>query len=425
MSTDEIVARRDRVFGRGAPLFYETPLTLVRGDGVWLEDTAGRRYLDMYNNIPVVGHCNPRAVEAHRAQASTLNTHSRYLHPAILDYGERLLDLHADPIDRVVFTCTGTEANEAAMLMARIATGGRGFICTDSAYHGHSALVGLLTRAPRRGRPDVHGIPFPQRFRPIADGLSEEQLGERYLAEVAAAIDDFATEGVPLAGLLVCPILANEGLPDIPAGFMARAASMVRAAGGIVIADEVQAGFCRTGGWWGYEAMGLEPDIVTMGKPMGNGLPLGACAGRAELVEGFRRATGYFNTFAASPVHGAVGMAVLDELAPPAVRERIEKVGSYLRGELETLAATVPAMGDVRGHGLFLGIDWVTDAGTRAPDVAGAVRVVNGLKDRGVLVGTAGALGNMVKIRPPLVFERAHADVFLDAFRDTLASLDG
>jgi 4-aminobutyrate aminotransferase-like enzyme len=420
MGTEAIIARRDRLFGRGAPLFYDRPVHLVRGEGVWLYDADGRRYLDMYNNIPVVGHCNPRVVEAMARQAATLNTHSRYLHTEIFDYAERLLGLHAAPLTSVVFTCTGTEANEVAMQMARYATGGTGFICTDAAYHGHSDLVGSLTLAPHRGRPNVHAVPFPQRYRPIADGLDEAALCDRYLAEVQRAIDDFAAAGVGLAGLLMCSILANEGLPDIPAGYLARAAAMVRAAGGVVIMDEVQAGFCRTGGWWGYDVAGVAPDIATMGKPIGNGLPLGACVARTDLVETFRARTGYFNTFSASPVHAAAGMAVLDELEDRGLAAQAGAVGAYLKGALEALAPGCEHIGDVRGTGLFLSVDWVVDRESRAPDRAGAIALINRLRDRGILVSNAGALDNEVKIRPPLVFEREHADRFLEVFAETI-----
>jgi 4-aminobutyrate aminotransferase-like enzyme len=377
----------------------------------------------MYNNIPVVGHCNPRVVAALAEQAATHSTHSRYLDTRILDYAERLLGLHADEITQVVFACTGTEANEIAMQMARMATGGRGFICTDAAYHGNSSLVGQLTHAPHRGRADIHAIPFPDAYRPLEAGLSADALGERYLAEVRAAIDDFAAAGTPLAGILLCSILANEGLPDIPAGFMGRAAAMVREAGGVVILDEVQAGFCRTGSWWGYQVSDVVPDIVTMGKPMGNGYPLSACAGRADLVGVFRERTGYFNTFSSTPVHAAVGMAVIDELEDRGLAAQAADVGEHLRSALREIATTCEPMGDVRGHGLFVGIDWVVDRDGREPDVAGAARVANALKDRGFLVSNAGAYDNLVKIRPPLVFERRHADLFLEAFAETVAAV--
>lgn len=423
MTTAELMARRDQVFGRGSTLFYEHPVHLVRGEGVWVYDAEGRRYLDMYNNVPVVGHCNPAVVAAMTRQASTLQTHSRYLHGGVVDYGERLLALHAPELDALVLACTGTEANEIAMGMARIVTGGRGFICTDATYHGHSALVGSLTRAPRRGRPDVHAIAFPQTYRPIEPGLSEADLCERYLDEVRSAIADFAAEGVPLAGMIMCSLLANEGLPRPPAGFMAGAAALVRAAGGVVIFDEVQAGFCRSGRWWGYESSGVVPDIVTMGKPMGNGFPLAGCAAKREFVEAFRAQTRYFNTFGASPVHAAVGMAVLDEIEGRELPGQVGEVAEYLVRQITELTAAVEWVGQVRNRGLFVAVETVVDRDGHEPDRERAVQVVNRLKDHGILASNAGAHGNCVKLRPPLVFEWADADYFLDRFAHVLGEL--
>jgi 4-aminobutyrate aminotransferase-like enzyme len=393
----------------------------VRGEGACVFDADGRRYIDMYNNIPVVGHCNPRVVNALARQAATLVTHSRYLDETILDYAERLLGVHADGIDRVVFTCTGTEANEVAMQMARIASGGRGFICTNAAYHGNSDLVGTLTDAPLRGRAGVRAFRFPDLYRPLEPGLSESEVCERAVGEVRSAIDDLAAEGVPLAGMLLCSILANEGLPWIPAGFMEQAAAIVREAGGVVIFDEVQAGFCRTGRFWGYESTGVVPDIVTMGKPIGNGLPLGACAGRAELVDLFRERTGYFNTFSSTAMHGAVGMAVLDELQDRRLDEHAGAIGAHLKAGIDAIAAPCGRIGAVRQRGLFLGIEWVGDRDSRTPDALGARAACEALKDRGFLTAPAGALHNQVKIRPPLVFDQAQADLFLEAFAEVAA----
>ena len=421
MSIDTMVARRDRLLGRHAELFYERPLNLVRGEGACVFDADGRQYIDMYNNIPVVGHCNPRVVNALARQAATLVTHSRYLDETILDYAERLLGVHADGIDRVVFTCTGTEANEVAMQMARIASGGRGFICTNAAYHGNSDLVGTLTDAPLRGRAGVRAFRFPDLYRPLEPGLSESEVCERAVGEVRSAIDDLAAEGVPLAGMLLCSILANEGLPWIPAGFMEQAAAIVREAGGVVIFDEVQAGFCRTGRFWGYESTGVVPDIVTMGKPIGNGLPLGACAGRAELVDLFRERTGYFNTFSSTAMHGAVGMAVLDELQDRRLDEHAGAIGAHLKAGIDAIAAPCGRIGAVRQRGLFLGIEWVGDRDSRTPDALGARAACEALKDRGFLTAPAGALHNQVKIRPPLVFDQAQADLFLEAFAEVAA----
>ena len=424
----ELLARRERLMGAGAPLFYQEPVNIVRGEGVWLFDVDGRRYLDLYNNVPCVGHCHPHVIEAMHQQAGTLNVHSRYLHEGILDYAERLTSLHADPITSVVFTCTGTEANEVALSMARIATGGRGIICSDSAYHGNSAEVGKLNRLKQTGEEtdaEIRSIPYPQLYRPLQDGVSSTELTELYLAKVKAAIDGFKANGIPLAGMLVCPILANEGLPDIPDNFMARAAELIREAGGLFIADEVQAGFCRTGKWWGYETKDFVPDIVTMGKPMGNGMPLAGVVAATEVVDAFRREKRYFNTFSSSPLQAAAGMAVLDVIETENLRQNVAQVGTYLRNELAKLQDRCPSMADVRGHGLYIGLEWVSDRDAKTPDRENAAVYVNRLKDKGLLIGQAGALGNVLKIRPPLVFQKEHADLFLTAFEETMDEIQG
>jgi 4-aminobutyrate aminotransferase-like enzyme len=225
--------------------------------------------------------------------------------------------------------------------------------------------------------------------------------------------------------MMVCPILANEGLPTIPSGFMPKAADIVREAGGLFIIDEVQSGFCRSGRWWGYELMEVVPDIVTMGKPMGNGLPLSGVAARRELVEGFRARARYFNTFASSPLQAAAGMAVLDVLEEEQMAEHTSEVGEYLRGELDKMVDSVEPMAEVRGSGLFAGLEWVSDRNAKTPDRDGAVSVVNAMKDKGFLMSNAGMQGNIVKIRPPLVFGKEHADLFLEAFAETMSELHG
>ena len=420
-TTRELISRRARVLGGGAPLFYEEPVHIVRGEGVFLFDADGKRYLDMYNNVPCVGHANLHVVDAMQRQAATLNVHSRYLHEGVVEYAERLLAKHDASLERLVLTCTGTEANEAALAMARFATGGRGIICTGYAYHGNSALVGKLTWAARRSDPDIRSVRFPETYRPIKEGLSEAELADHYLADVEAAIESFAAEDVPLAGMLVCSLFANEGLPAIPKGYMARAARLVRDAGGLFIADEVQAGFCRSGRWWGYETTDFVPDIATMGKPMGNGLPLAGAVAGADLVDNLHQKSGYFNTFAASPLQAAAGAAVLDVIESEKLQERVAEVGTYLREGLAKIECE--AVGDIRGHGLFIGIDWVSDRETKTPDIEGVKRVVNRLKEKGFLTSHAGALFNVLKIRPPLVFRHEHADLFLTAFEETLREL--
>lgn len=427
METSELLNRRNQFLGSGAALFYEHPIHIVRGEGVHLYDADGTQYIDMYNNVPCVGHANPHVVAAMHEQSKTLNVHSRYLHEGIVDFAERLTSLHHESIESVVFACSGTEANEVAMTMAKIATGGEGFICTDAAYHGNSQQVGQLNRVrtDQVSNPNIRSIPFPQTYRPLSDGLSEAELCDQYLDKVREAIRSFDEGGITLAGMLVCPLLANEGLPNIPAGFMSKAAELVRKAGGLFISDEVQAGYCRSGRWWGYEVMGVAPDIVTMGKPMGNGLPLSAVAAPRHMVDAYRERTRYFNTFAASPLQAATGMAVIDVIEEEQLADNAATVGDYLRSELEQMVESCPSMAEVRGQGLFLAVEWVADKASKRPDREGAVAVINALKDRGFLTGNAGAHGNVVKIRPPLVFQKAHADAFLTAFEDTIKSLHG
>jgi 4-aminobutyrate aminotransferase-like enzyme len=428
-TTADLLARRERLLGVGARLFYEQPLHIVRGEGVWLFDSAGNRYLDLYNNVPCVGHANPRVVEAMTRQSSTLNVHSRYLHEGILDYAERLTALHAAPLTTTVFTCSGTEASEVALMMARAATGGRGIVTTDAAYHGNSTEVRKLAGLRRRAaagqpvEPEVRGIPVPQHYRPIEAGLDEAALCDAYVKALRAEIDAFANDSIPFAGMLVCPIFANEGLPDVPEGFLARATQVVHDAGGLVICDEIQAGFGRTGRWWGYQEMDFVPDIVTMGKPMGNGLPLAAAIASESLVNQFRQSTQYFNTFASSPLQAAVGMAVIDVIEAEGLVARSQELGAYLRGALRPLQSECEPIGDIRGHGLFIGIEWVRDRESKKPDPAGAEIVVNLMKDRGMLIGRAGEHGNVLKIRPPLVFEREHAERVVEAFSETVRGI--
>jgi len=422
--TTTLLARRNRALGAGTPLFYEHPLHIVRGEGVNLYDPDGRRYVDMYNNVPCVGHANPRVVEAMTRQQATLNVHSRYLHEAVVEFCERLAALHGPEIESVILTCSGTEANEVALRMARFVTGKRGILCTDSTYHGNSELVGSLSRLGKQpsANPSVRAFPFPEKFRPITNGLSEADLCEAYLQKLAAAIADLQASGEGVAAMIVCSIFANEGLPDIPAGFMPRACAKVREAGGLVIADEVQAGYARTGNWWGYQVTGFTPDIVVTGKPMGNGLPLAATAASRSLVETFRARTRYFNTFASSPLQAAVGMAVLDEIEQRDLRGNVAAVGTALKAALTQRKGASDTIGDVRGHGLFIGVELVQPA-DKTPDTDLAKRVINRLKDKGFLTSNAGAFANVVKIRPPLPFSQADAAEFLVAWDATIAEL--
>lgn len=415
----ELLDRHHRVMGDHAPLFYEEPLILCSGEGVWLKNLNGDRYLDLYNNVPCVGHANPRVVENLAEQAATLNIHSRYLHEGVVTYVERLVGLHHDGIESAILGCSGTESTEMAITLARTVTGRRGIICTDATYHGNSSLVSRLSGLPVGvERSGVKSISTPQLFRPIADGLSEAELLQKHLDQLEATIGSFADEG-GFAGMMLCSILANEGLPTPPARWFAEATAMVKDAGGLIIADEVQAGFARSGSWWGYEVSDFTPDVVCMGKPMGNGFPVSAMAASHEMVTKFRETHRYFNTFASSPLQAAAGSAVLDEIIDRDLVHQVSDVGVRLMTALTELQREHPQMGDVRGHGLFIGIDWVTPDTTN-PDVVGAQTMVESLKSRFVLLGKAGQHGNVLKIRPPLVFEDKHAELFLEAFKDCL-----
>ena len=418
MTNTALLERRNRLFGKGSTLFYEQPIQLVRGEGVSIYDESGRRYVDLYNNVPCVGHCHPHFVKTVSSQIKTLNVHNRYLHQSILDYTDRLINTHHESIESVIFSCTGTEANEIALQMARLVTGGRGIICTDATYHGNSVEVSKLTGA-KSNQGDVRPVPFPETYR-----TDTEDPLNHHLKELQLVIESFREDGTPFAGMLVCPILANEGLPNMPKGYMAEAAKIVHKAGGVFMADEVQAGLCRTGMWWGYQTMDVIPDIVTMGKPLGGGIPLAATAASREITETFRRHTRYFNTCASSPVQAAAGSAVLDIIEQDNLQENVTTVGHFLHERFLKIQQKHKAIGDVRGYGLFRGLEFVTDLKSKTPDKKTAVRVVNALKERGFLTGNAGAYDNVLKVRPPLVFSKDDAEEFLGALEQTLEDLN-
>jgi 4-aminobutyrate aminotransferase-like enzyme len=427
MGISTLQRRRDRALGAGAELFYDEPLEIVRGEGAYLFDRDGRRYVDMYNNVPVVGHGNPAVVKAMAEQQRTLNVHSRYLHEGIVSFAERLAGLYHDDIESVVFGCSGTEAVEVAIQMARLSTGQRGLVCTDATYHGNSDLVGSMSylwhAPPVTG--DVRAFPFPDLYRPLQAGVSEDVLCDLYLEQVADAIGSLEAEGSGFAALVMCSIFANEGPPDVPAGFMEKVTDLAHSKGGLVIADEVQSGYGRTGRWWGYEKMGFLPDIVVTGKPMGNGLPISATASNRDLVSAFRAEKDYFNTCAASPLQAAVGLAVLDEIERLDLVRHAADVGERLATELKRRVSDYDVIGDARGYGLFLGVEMVTDSVSREPDAAMTLALSDRLKDKGFLTSYSGKYDNVLKIRPPLVFSQENADQFLEAFDECMGEMHG
>ncbi|MEX2480662.1 MAG: aspartate aminotransferase family protein [Gammaproteobacteria bacterium] len=422
-----LLARRERLLGAGSPLFYDEPLHIVRGEGVWLYDAGGRRYLDCYNNVPHVGHCHPVVVEALSRQAATLNIHTRYLHETILDYSERLLATFDDSLDKILYVCTGSEANDQALRIARHATGGQGIICTNLTYHGNTTAVDAISPlfyGKATPQPDVRTIPYPDSYRP-PDGRSGAALADFYVDAVAAAIDSFQSAGVRFAGMIVCSIFANEGLPDVPPGFLNRAVELVHAAGGLFIADEVQAGFGRSGRMWGHQLMGFTPDIVTMGKPMGNGHPIAALVARGDLIEQFRRDVMYFNTFGGNPVSCAVAGAVLDVMECDGLIEHARDIGDYVRARFQGLAERHPLIGDIRGHGLWIGVELVRDRANKTPATEETRRIVNRMKERGILMNRIGEFDNVLKMRPPLPFAREHADLLIETIDDVMGETEG
>jgi 4-aminobutyrate aminotransferase-like enzyme len=417
-----LIERRQKLLGPAYRLFYAKPVHVVRGEGVWLYDPDGNAYLDVYNNVASVGHCHPHVVAALSRQAATLNTHTRYINDVILDYAEKLLGYFPPELSHVMFTCTGSEANDLAYRVARSYTGGTGFIVTQLAYHGVTVAISEMSPSLGNGiklGPNVRTVPAPDLYH--ANG---QDVGEAFASAVRAAIAEMREAGIKPAALLVDTIFSSDGVFSDPPGFLAPAVAAIREAGGLFIADEVQPGFGRTGeGMWGFQRHGILPDLVTMGKPMGNGHPIAGMVAKPEILEAFGERTRYFNTFGGNPVSCAVGQAVLEVIEGENIIQNARETGAYLRAGLQDLAKRYEAIGDVRGVGLFVGVELVKDRATRAPDGEITAKLVNGLRERRVLISAAGPHANVLKIRPPLVFQREHADRFLEAMDATLAEI--
>jgi 4-aminobutyrate aminotransferase-like enzyme len=403
------VARRARLLGPAYRLFYETPVHLVRGEGVWLYDAEGKAYLDCYNNVASLGHCHPHVVAATARQSAIYASHTRYLNDTVLDYAERLLATFPDGLSHVMFTCTGSEANDLALRIAFAQTGGTGVIVTENAYHG--VTLGTSALSPSLGA----GVPLGQTVRTVPAPTD----GAAFAAHVQAAISDLQRHGIQPAALLVDTIFSSDGVFADPPGFLAPAVAAIRAAGGLFIADEVQPGFGRTGtAMWGFQRHGLIPDMVSMGKPMGNGYPVAGLVLQPGVISNFGNRARYFNTFGGNAVAAATAMAVLEVIKDEGLMANAASVGAYFRDGLLDLAQDQGSLGPLRAAGLFLGQDIVTDG---QPDPAKAVAIVNRMRQDGVLISATGARGHVLKIRPPLIFTRAHVDRVLDSLRAALS----
>jgi len=415
MSDDiSLPERRARVLGPAYRLFYDSPLHLVRGEGARVWDVNGREYLDAYNNVPSVGHCHPRIVAALSAQAAMLNTHTRYLHETVVTYGERLTATFPSALSQVMFTCTGSEANDLALRVARAVTGATGIIVTESAYHGVTSSLAEIS--PSLGPanpigPHVRLVPAPDTYRLGVDGAAKG-----FVEAVEGAVKDLEAAGYGVAALICDTVFASDGIFVNPPGFLKGAVDTVRAAGGLFIADEVQSGLARPGAhMWAFERHGVLPDLVTLGKPLGAGHPLAALVARPGHLETFGQATRYFNTFGGNPVSAAVGLAVLDVIEDERLMDNARNVGAELLEGLRQVAARHACVGDVRGAGLYAAVELVADPETRAPSPGMTASLVNLLRENGVLAGTCGRSANCLKIRPPLCFSAADNARFLEA----------
>lgn len=423
---DELIERRKRVLGPMLPLSYEEPVHPVRGEGVWIYDASGVAFLDAYNNVPQVGHAHPRVVEALTAQARLINTNTRYLHESIVELSERLIATMPEGLDTCLYLNSGSEANDIAWRMAVDFTGNEGAIVTEFAYHGVTvASAGLSPEEWPQGKPvNVATVPPPDGFR------GDHRTGEsgwagRYAAYVEDAVASLSSARIEPAMCLIDSSFASDGIFFPPAEYLQGVLEKTHDAGGLFVADEVQAGFGRTGEMWSFTASGITPDFVALGKPMGDGHPVAAIVTRREIAERFSETyPEFFSTFGGNTVSCAVALAVMDVLEEEGLMTNAAEVGSYLKEGLEGLSHEL--IGDIRGSGLMIGVELVRDANTREPATEETDAVVNGMRARGVLIGSTGPAGNVLKIRPPLPFSRANSDQLLenlDPVLQTAASL--
>ena len=434
-----LLKRRRSITGPNLSVSYDEPLHMVEGRGQYLIAADGRPYLDLVNNVCHVGHCHPRVVDALSRQAATLNTNTRYLHEGFVEYAEMLAARLPDPLDTVFLVTSGSEANELALRIARAATGATDALVIDGAYHGHTG--NCVAMSPYKfngpggaGRPEwVHVAPSPDRYRGLVRGDGHDHdheidIGAAYALELATTIEEACAKGRSIAAFFAEPILSCGGQIPLPSGYLAAAFEHVRHAGGLCIADEVQVGFGRVGdAFWGFELDAADgggsviPDIVVMGKPIGNGHPIGAVVTTRAIAEAFANGMEFFSTFGGNPVSCAVGKAVLEVIEEESLQSRAATLGRRFLDGLRDLQTRHEVIGDVRGRGLFLGIEMVRDRNTREPAAEAANAVVQSMKRNGVLLSTDGPLHNVIKIKPPLVLNENDVDMALRLLDDAMS----
>lgn len=414
-----LLERRLANVGASAVLFYRDPLEIVSASGSWMTAADGKRYLDFYNNVPSVGHSHPRVAAAVSDQIARLSINTRYLNGVVDRYLEALKATFPSSLANVVLTCSGSEANDLALRIAAAATGGTGYIVTENAYHGNTSIVSEISPSAlkRRTLPD-HVVAVAAPSHPGQSGSIEKA----FAADIERAVAELKRRGHKPAAFIADSIFSSDGVFADPPGFIREAVAAIHKAGGLYIADEVQPGFARTGdAFWGFARHDVTPDIVTMGKPMGNGFPMAGLVTRPDYLERFCEDTGYFNTFGGNPVAAAAGMAVLQIIEEEALQQNAQRQGHHIRERLADLAAKDDRIAHVRGAGLFIGIE-LSQAGNKdQPNADLASDVINDLKDRGVLIGAAGRFGNTLKVRPPLSLSEEEADIFVDRLSETLS----
>ncbi|MEX1046130.1 MAG: aminotransferase class III-fold pyridoxal phosphate-dependent enzyme [Actinomycetota bacterium] len=422
---EELIERRRRVLGPMLPLSYDEPVHPVRGEGVWIYDASGRAFLDAYNNVPQVGHAHPRVVEALTNQARLINTNTRYLHESIVELSERLIATMPEGLDTCLYLNSGSEANDIAWRMSVDFTGNEGAIVTEFAYHGVTvASAGLSPEEWPEGKPvNVSTVPPPDGFR------GEHRSGEsgwagRFAEYLDDAVASLHSARIEPAMCLMDSSFASDGIFFPPGEYLQGVVQKTHEAGGLFVADEVQAGFGRTGEMWSFAASGISPDFVALGKPMGDGHPVAAIVTRRQIAERFSESyPEFFSTFGGNTVSCAVALAVLDVLEEEGLMANAAEVGSYLMDGLEGLSHGL--IGDIRGSGLMIGVELVRDADTREAATEETDAVVNAMRARGVLIGSTGPAGNVLKIRPPLPFSRANSDQLLETLDSVLQTAAG
>jgi 4-aminobutyrate aminotransferase-like enzyme/Ser/Thr protein kinase RdoA (MazF antagonist) len=426
---DEIVKLRRELLLPNLSISYDKPIKFVRGEGVWLIDDSGRAYLDCFNNVCHIGHAHPAVVEAMAKQAATLNTNTRYLHDNIVAYAERLTSTLPKELTVAGFVNSGSEANSLALRLMRAHTGRENAITLDWSYHGTTQeLIDISPYKFRRKggkgpKSHVHVAAVPDSYH-APEGWPVEEHGKRFAESVAELIATMQAKGEAPGFFIAESIPSVAGQVFLPEGYLKEVYGLVRAAGGVCIADEVQVGFGRVGShWWAFETQGVVPDIMTMGKPIGDGHPMAAVVTTREITDSFNNGMEYFNTFGGNPVSCAVGLAVLDVIESQDLRGNALTIGNYLMDAFRDMQKRYAVIGDVRGLGLFLGIELVTDRRTKAPATDFARAVSNGARRRGVLMGTEGPHDNVLKMRPPMIFSKRDADHLIAVLEETFADV--